>query len=113
MSFIKKILKAVVFTTVCFLVGSLLLGLFVWTSFSDDVPEIGPIVSIDDRLVKSPTHAMRILRSYDPEETITLEIVRRGRRETIETTMPEHRVKILDKDWIHRWRGGWHDDSEE
>ena len=41
MSFIKKILKAVVFTTVCFLVGSVLLGLFFWTTFSDDAPEIG------------------------------------------------------------------------
>ena len=36
------------------------------------------IVAIDGRVVTSPTHAMRILKSYQPDETMVLEIVRRG-----------------------------------
>jgi len=53
------------------------------------------ILAIDDRIVKSPTHAMRILRSYEPEERLVLEIMRHGRRESIEAIVPEHRVPIL------------------
>lgn len=54
------------------------------------------IVAIDNRVVKSPTHAMRILRSYDPEERLTLDIVRHGRRQSIDATVPEHRVPLLE-----------------
>jgi S1-C subfamily serine protease len=63
------------------------------------------IISIDNRVVKSPTHAIRILSSYEPEERMTLEIVRRGRRETIEAIVPEHRATYFD------W--GWHEESED
>jgi len=54
------------------------------------------ILSIDERAVKSPTHAMRILRSYEPEERISIEIMRHGRRETVEGSVPEQRVPILE-----------------
>jgi len=59
------------------------------------------IVSIDNRVVASPTHAMRILRSYEPEETMDIEIIRRGHHEVITASVPEHRVRILDE-WTVR-----------
>jgi len=46
--------------------------------------------------VKSPTHAMRILRSYEPAERLSIEIMRHGRRETVEGSAPERRVPILE-----------------
>jgi hypothetical protein len=54
------------------------------------------ILSIDERGVKSPTHAMRILRSYEPDERLSIEIMRHGRRETIEGSVPEQQVPILE-----------------
>jgi len=54
------------------------------------------ILSIDERAVKSPTHAMRILRSYEPEERLSIEIMRHGRRETVEGSVPEQLVPILE-----------------
>jgi hypothetical protein len=39
---------------------------------------------------------MRILRSYEPEERISIEIMRHGRRETVEGSVPEHSVPILE-----------------
>jgi S1-C subfamily serine protease len=47
------------------------------------------ILAIDGREPQSPTHAVRILRSYAPGETVTLEILRERQRRTIETTLPE------------------------
>jgi len=58
------------------------------------------IVSIDDRVVKSPTHAMRILRSYEPDEQMVIEIMRRGNRDVLTVTVPESRVRILE-----HWEG--------
>jgi C-terminal processing protease CtpA/Prc len=60
------------------------------------------IISIDDRIVKSPTHAMRILRSYDPEETMDLEIIRQGHHQVISASVPERRVRILGERWEAR-----------
>lgn len=54
------------------------------------------IISIDDRVVKSPTHAMRILRSYEPDEKMVIEIMRRGNRDVLTVTVPESRVRILE-----------------
>jgi S1-C subfamily serine protease len=54
------------------------------------------ILRIDERAVKSPTHAMRILRSYEPNERLTIEVMRHGRRETIEGSVPEQRVPIFE-----------------
>lgn len=58
------------------------------------------IVAIGDRIVRSPTHAMRILRSFEPGERMILEIMRRGGRESIDVTIPENRVPILES-WEH------------
>ena len=42
------------------------------------------IVAVDGRGVRSASHLFRILRSYEPDETIGLEVVRRGSRITVE-----------------------------
>jgi len=65
------------------------------------------IVSIGNRVVKSPTHALRILRSYDPEEVVDVEIVRHGRRENIDMTVPEHSFKFIGR---YRFGDDDHDD---
>jgi S1-C subfamily serine protease len=54
------------------------------------------IVSIGDRVVKSPTHALRILRSYEPEETAEIEVIRHGRNQIVETTIPEHSFRVIE-----------------
>ena len=41
------------------------------------------IQSIDGRTVKSPSHAMRILRSYEADEEVTFDIVRKERRMSV------------------------------
>jgi S1-C subfamily serine protease len=48
------------------------------------------ILSIDGREPRSPTHALRILRSYQPGERVEIEIMRKRRKSTLEVTMPEH-----------------------
>jgi hypothetical protein len=46
------------------------------------------ILSIGGRKPTSPAHAMRILRSYDAGETVSIEIMRHQRRQTISWTVP-------------------------
>jgi hypothetical protein len=41
------------------------------------------IKEIDGRTVKSPDHAVRILRSYEPDEDVTLEVVRKRKTITL------------------------------
>jgi S1-C subfamily serine protease len=41
------------------------------------------ILSVDGRKVSSPSQLMRILRSYDPDESFKLEVLRNRRRETV------------------------------
>jgi hypothetical protein len=41
------------------------------------------VQSIDGRAVKSPSHAMRILRSYEADEEVTFDIVRKERRMSV------------------------------
>jgi S1-C subfamily serine protease len=41
------------------------------------------IISIGNRKVKSPSHAMRILRSYEADEEVTFEIMRKQRTTTV------------------------------
>jgi C-terminal processing protease CtpA/Prc len=48
------------------------------------------IVAIDGRKVESPSHAMRILRSYNTGETAAIEIMRRQARMSVDWTVPEH-----------------------
>jgi hypothetical protein len=47
------------------------------------------ILRIGEREVTSPEHAMRILRSYDPDETLSVDIIRRGHSQTLTGTVPE------------------------
>jgi S1-C subfamily serine protease len=47
------------------------------------------ILRIGDRAPMNATHAMRIMRSYDPGETMHIEIMRNKTRQTIEVTVPE------------------------
>jgi PDZ domain-containing protein len=47
------------------------------------------ILSIGGRKPTSPSHAMRILRSYDTGETVSIEIMRHQKRSTISWTVPE------------------------
>ena len=62
------------------------------------------ILRIGEREVKSPEHAMRILRSYEPEEELTLHIVRRGRSEILTCTAPESALNF-DDGWD--FKKGW------
>ena len=56
------------------------------------------IVRIGDREVRSPEHAMRILRSYEPEEELVLQIVRHKRSQTLTGTVPKSPVHF-DYEW--------------
>ncbi len=47
------------------------------------------ILSIGGRKPTSPSHAMRILRSYDAGETVSIEIMRHQKRSTISWAVPE------------------------
>ncbi len=47
------------------------------------------ILNIDGREPTSPRHALRIMRSYEPGETMSVEIMRSQRRQTINVTVPE------------------------
>ncbi len=47
------------------------------------------IVSVGGRKPSSPAHAMRILRSYDVGETVSIEIMRHERRQTVTWTVPQ------------------------
>ncbi|HEY7685415.1 MAG TPA: PDZ domain-containing protein [Gemmatimonadales bacterium] len=47
------------------------------------------ILSIGGRKPTSPAHAMRILRSYDTGEAVSIEILRHQRRQTLSWTVPE------------------------
>jgi S1-C subfamily serine protease len=58
-----------------------------------DEPRIGlqdgdVILDIAGREPTSPEHAMRILMSFEPGETVTFSVMRRQRRESIEYTIP-------------------------
>lgn len=46
------------------------------------------ILAIGGRKPTSPAHAMRILRSYDSGETVSIEIMRHQRRQTLSWTVP-------------------------
>jgi len=49
------------------------------------------ILSIAGRKPNSPSHAMRILRSYEAGETVTVEVMRKQKRTTIAWKVPEPR----------------------
>jgi hypothetical protein len=47
------------------------------------------ILAIGGRKPTSPEHAMRILRSYDAGETVTIDVQRKQRRTTLTWKVPE------------------------
>ncbi len=47
------------------------------------------ILSIGGRKPTNPSYAMRILRSYDPGETVSIEIIRHQKRSTVSWTVPD------------------------
>jgi C-terminal processing protease CtpA/Prc len=49
------------------------------------------ILKIGDREPRSPAQAMRVLRSYGPTETVTIEVVRQRARMTLTAHIPERR----------------------
>jgi S1-C subfamily serine protease len=57
------------------------------------------ILAIGDREVKDPEHAMRILRSYEPEEELRIRIVRHGREQTLSGSVPESPFRFRYRAW--------------
>jgi membrane-associated protease RseP (regulator of RpoE activity) len=58
------------------------------------------ILRIGGREVKSPEHAMRILRSYEPEENLTIDIIRHHKSQTLTGTIPRSSGEFLSKDYL-------------
>jgi len=52
------------------------------------------ILAIDGREVRDPSHAMRILRTYEPDEKLGVDIVRHGRSQTLTGTVPQSSVML-------------------
>ncbi len=55
------------------------------------------ILQIDGRAPTSPSHALRILRSYEGGETVSMQIMRNKSRQTVGFTVPE-------RDWEFRFK---------
>ena len=64
--------------------------LVVRASESDDIPlKSGDVIlSVGGRELTSPSHAVRIMRSYEPGETMTMDIMRDRRQQTLQITVP-------------------------
>ena len=61
------------------------------------------ILSIDGREPRSPSRALRILRSYEEGETVNLEIMRDRNRMTVSVEVPERENDFFDSTWNRRW----------
>jgi len=57
------------------------------------------ILAIDGRQPTSPRHAMRILRSYEPGETINFSIVRKKKQQTLEVSLPQREAIGRHPEW--------------
>jgi C-terminal processing protease CtpA/Prc len=57
------------------------------------------ILALGDREVNDPEHAMRILRSYEPEEELQILIVRHGRKQTLSGSVPESPFRFRYRAW--------------
>jgi S1-C subfamily serine protease len=64
------------------------------------------ILSVDGRPATSQPQLMRILRSYEPGEGVTLEIMRQKRRMTLTVKIPERRTPRPER-FEHQWDFGW------
>ncbi|OYW05416.1 MAG: hypothetical protein B7X11_01965, partial [Acidobacteria bacterium 37-65-4] len=49
------------------------------------------ILKIGDRKPTTPSQALRILRSYEPKETVTIEVLRKRQHLTLSSTLPERK----------------------
>lgn len=64
--------------------------------------EAGDVIqSIDGREVRSPSHAMRILRSYEADEEVAFEVIRKQRRMTVQGRVTEHMTRSGN---LRMWR---------
>ncbi len=55
------------------------------------------LLKIDGRTVNSPSHAMRILRTYDSDEKLSLDIRRKNKNQTVEGPIPERlHSRVID-----------------
>jgi len=73
-------------------------GLLVVRSPEDeslDIKDGDVILSIDGRTPQNPGHAMRILRSYQAGEKISLQLVRKKKKRTVEIVLPERKLSEL------------------
>lgn len=61
------------------------------------------ILNINGREVPSPSRAMRILRTYEPSEEITLEIMRDQRRQTVTITAPDLGLRHQRQRYEYHW----------
>jgi len=57
------------------------------------------ILAIDGRQPTSPRHAMRILRSYEPGETISFSIIREKQQQTLEVSLPRREAMGRHHPW--------------
>ncbi len=57
------------------------------------------ILAIDGRQPTSPRHAMRILRSYEPGETINFSIVRKKKQQTLNVSLPRREAIGRHHEW--------------
>jgi len=65
------------------------------------------ILSIGGRKPASPEHAMRILRSYDKGETVSIEIMRKQKRLTVAWKVPSREGRSLLREPREEQSGGW------
>ncbi len=62
-----------------------------------DIRDGDVIKEIDGRTPESPSHAMRILRSYQPGEKVTVQIIRKKKKTKVEISLPERKVSDLNR----------------
>jgi len=60
------------------------------------------ILSIGGRKPSSPSHAMRILRSYEKGETVSLDILRKQKRMTVSWKVPSRETRMFRRHEEHR-----------
>ncbi|HEY5774782.1 MAG TPA: PDZ domain-containing protein [Xanthomonadales bacterium] len=69
-----------------------------------DIRDGDVILEIDGRTPDSPAHATRILRSYQPGEKMTLQLIRKKKKTKVEITLPEREMShwVPDADEVMR-----------
>jgi len=65
------------------------------------------ILSIGGRKPGSPEHAMRILRSYDKGETVSIEIMRKQKRLTVAWRVPSREDRSIRREGREEQSGWW------